>query len=443
MRSWVPRSLRARLLLVVVAAQVLALSLIGLLTFAVLDRSLDREATQLAEQRAQSELSYVTIGPDGVVVRPRTPRSETVATWVFQGSVAVRLPDVTRPQFHVDAQRLATSGDEVLDVDDPPVRFVALPIVEDGDRIGTVVAAVSLIPYNESRRIALVALTLGAVVILLGVTALTWWSLRRAIAPVDRLTADAALWSETSPERRFAMGPPHDEITRLARTLDDLLDRIDASLRRERRLTAEISHELRTPVAGITAEAELALRKERSGPEYREALERTADQARRMEATIETLLASARASSPTRATSRVGEAIDEVVEETAPLASASEVEITRGGAELLRIGVERNIAARVLGPIVDNAIRYADHTVEIAASRVDGTVVVTVVDDGPGVAPEELEAIFEPAVRGTNAVDGGTGLGLPLARRLARTAGGDVVAAPGPGGRFEARFPTA
>lgn len=429
--------------MVVVAAQVLALALIGVLTFTVLDRALDREATRLARQRAQTELSYVEIGPSGVVVRPRTPRSENVATWVYQGTEVVRRPDVTRPQLHVDAQRLAASGAEVLTLRDPPVRFVAVPIVEDGDEIGTVVAAVSLIPYDESRRIALVVLTVGAAVILLGVTALTWWSLRRAIAPVDRLTADAALWSETSPDRRFGMGPPHDEITRLARTLDDLLDRIDASLRRERRLTAEISHELRTPVTGIAAEAELALRRERSPEEYREALERTGEQARRMEATIETLLASARASSPTRATSRVNDAIDEVLEETAHLATASEVEVKRRCAGEMRIGVERNVAARVLGPIVDNAIRYADGTVEIAASRVLGSVVVTVVDDGPGVAEEEIEAIFEPAVRGSNAIDGGTGLGLPLARRLARTVGGDVVAAPGPGGRFEARFPTA
>jgi len=86
------------------------------------------------------------------------------------------------------------------------------------------------------------------------------------------MTEQAAAWSERDLDRRFHLGEPHDEVTRLGATLDGLLDRISASLRRERRFSAELSHELRTPLANLTAEAELALRRDREAAEYRQAL---------------------------------------------------------------------------------------------------------------------------------------------------------------------------
>src|SRR5437763_1333463 len=111
----------------------------------------------------------------------------------------------------------------------------------------------------------------GLVLIL--VLVIARWLLGASLRPVVRMTRQAAEWSEHDLDHRFALGPPHDELTELSATLDGLLDRLAASLRHERRFSAELSHELRTPLTRVLAESELALRREREPHEYRQALE--------------------------------------------------------------------------------------------------------------------------------------------------------------------------
>src|SRR5204862_8076991 len=117
------------------------------------------------------------------------------------------------------------------------------------------------------------------------------WLLRSALEPVAEMTAQAEAWSEQDLDRRFAKGDPYDDLSRLAFTLDRLLDRIAASLRHERRFSAELLHELRTPLAKVTAEAELALRRTREPDEYRRALEVLLTKARQIDRIDEPLFA--------------------------------------------------------------------------------------------------------------------------------------------------------
>jgi signal transduction histidine kinase len=138
----------------------------------------------------------------------------------------------------------------------------------------------------------------------------------------------------------------------------------------------------------------------------------------------------------------------------AALAAREHVEVTlvAPGAPL-RVGASADLAERALAPVIENAIRYGRSTVTVSLARNgDGSVRFDVRDDGPGVAPDERERIFEPAVRGeAAAVRGeaaadarGAGLGLALARRLARVAGGEVEAVEdgaGTGGCFSVRLP--
>ena len=163
-----------------------------------------------------------------------------------------------------------------------------------GRRVGTVVAGVSLAPYEQTRRLALIAsLVLGALVLVV-VALAARWLLGASLRPVARMTRQAAAWSEHDLDRRFALGEPHDELTELAATLDGLLDRLAASLRREQRFSAELSHELRTPLARVMAESELALRRERTTSEYRRALEQINRNAAQLTRTVDALVAAAR-----------------------------------------------------------------------------------------------------------------------------------------------------
>jgi signal transduction histidine kinase len=106
----------------------------------------------------------------------------------------------------------------------------------------------------------------------------------------------------------------------------------------------------------------------------------------------------------------------------------------------MRVGVEPEFGERILQPLLDNACRFGTHTVDISIERADGNVRYIIADDGPGVDEADRERIFEPGVRGPNG--DGAGLGLALARRLARSVSGDITAlAEGGGGRFVVTLP--
>jgi signal transduction histidine kinase len=292
-----------------------------------------------------------------------------------------------------------------------------------------------------------VAALLFAVGLLGAVFVATRWILGKALLPVSRMTEDAAAWSEHDVDRRFELGDPYDELTRLAATLDALLDRLAASVRHEQRLTAELSHELRTPLARISAEAQLALSRPRTGDDYRAGMESIGRSADQMTRTIDALMAAARQEARVeRTSSDAREAVELAVEAARPAADARGIELV---VELppapLAVALGADLLERIVQPVLDNAVRYGTDVVAVGLARNGAAAVVTVRDDGPGVSHDERDAIFEPGTRGAAGRSGrGAGLGLPLARRLARTAGGDVVLAEAAGGAsFAVRVPLA
>jgi signal transduction histidine kinase len=154
--------------------------------------------------------------------------------------------------------------------------------------------ALSVEPYEQTRKVALVSsLVFGLVVLVLGGLSARWL-VGASLRQVTRMTRQAAAWSERDLDHRFGLGEAHDEITELAASLDALLDRLAASLRREQRFSAELSHELRTPLARVIVETELALRREREPEEYRRALEKIRNNAEQLTRIIDALVAAAR-----------------------------------------------------------------------------------------------------------------------------------------------------
>ncbi len=367
--------------------------------------------------------------------------------WVFRGSEPVEAPPA-HPRTLAAARSFVTQPAGFLEVPKTDERLYGVPILDGTKRVGTLVAGISLAPYEETRHEALVASLAMALVLLAVVGLAAWWLLRSALRPVALMTEQAAAWSETDLDRRFLVGEPHDELTRLAATLDALLDRIAASLRHERLLSAELSHELRTPLAKLAAEAELALRRDRTADEYRDALRAVLANAAQLSGIVEALLAAAQQEAG--ANPGVSSAASVVLAAAAgcsQLAAERHVELEVDEPnEALRVGVEQGLAERILHPVVENACLYGRSAVRVSVARSDGAVLFTVDDDGPGIVPSERETIFEPAVRGGAGRNGtaGAGLGLALARRLARAASGDVIAhSTGGGGRFVIRLPAA
>jgi signal transduction histidine kinase len=225
-----------------------------------------------------------------------------------------------------------------------------------------------------------------------------------------------------------------------------LLDRLAASLRHERRFSAEMSHELRTPLAKLMAEAELALRRERSESDYRESLQAVLANAQQIERIVETLVAAAQHDAQPQGVANALDIAEAVVAAHSHDASTRGVDLELvDSPERVRVGVDQDLAERILHPVVENALRYGRGKVQVRVTRNGSAVLFAVDDDGPGVLAEEYESIFEPAVRGSagRSSYSGAGLGLALARRLARAVSGDVEARPGASGHFVVRLPAA
>jgi signal transduction histidine kinase len=187
------------------------------------------------------------------------------------------------------------------------------------------------------------------------------------------------------------------------------------------------------------------LRRERAPEEYRTALEAIDRNIDEMTGTVDALMAAARHEAGlTRDTSDVASAVRATVAATPP---SPRVPVRVHVPERpLQVSADHDLLVRMVQPLVDNARRYGRSAVDVSVAQVGSSAEIEVADDGPGVTAEELERIFEPGMRGSagRTADGGAGLGLALARRLARSVGGDITAgADVPGGRFTLRLPLA
>jgi signal transduction histidine kinase len=444
-----PLGIRRRLLLVIVAVVTGAVAAM-LAGFNILfANSLDQYARNLLRSRAAQQRALLR-ADHGRLTLLEAPEGAgpDANVWIFTNGKALERPR-GGSRVNAAAARLDGGPRRFVDVPGSETRLYAAPVVVAGRRVGTIVVAGSLAPNEHTEHVALVgSLIFGGVVLLL-VAVGSRWLLASALYPVRNLTRQAATWSERDLEQRFGIHDPYDELTELAATLDGLLDRLAASLRHEQRFSAELSHELRTPIARVLAESELALRRELPPGEYRAALEIVHRNAQQLAKIVDTLVAAARhEAGSARGTADAYAVAADVSESCASLVSDTNVELE---IEMpnppVRLGIDADLAERILQPVLENACRYGSAHVHVSIERQDSTIRYVVADDGPGVSPEEQESIFEPGVRGrVGEADGpdGAGLGLALARRLARSTTGDVEAlADVRGGRFLVRLPAA
>ena len=394
------------------------------------------ESTSELRARADAQLAALDVTPERVRVR-ESPNDATLdrRSWVLDGDRVLERPAGVPEQLGREAVALGRLR-RTAERDGPgDVRLRAQPAVAEGSRrpTGAVVVLLSVAPFERLEQEVLIGSMLIALLVLVAGGVAIRSAVDGALRPVAQMTSSAQDWGAHDLERRFALGPPRDELTGLAATLDGLLARIAASRRHEQRFASEVAHELRTPLAGLRGRAELALGAE--GPdaarEREAALHVVVAAAGKLDATIDTLLRIARRELDPSAgsvdlTALVSE-LEGVEVEAAPGLPAAE-----GEAEVVR---------RALAPLVDNARRHARGRVVLEMTAIDGRVCIAVRDDGPGLDPALGERAFDPGARGAGAGSDGAGLGLALARRLARSCGGDVVAGPGPGGCFVLELP--
>ena len=235
-----------------------------------------------------------------------------------------------------------------------------------------------------------------------------------------------------SPER-VTLPPADDEIRRLGSTLNDLLERLELSVQRERRFAADASHELRTPLALLRTELELALRRPRSVDDLVAAIRSAAAETDRVAELAEGLLVLARADSANLALARrpvpSGQLLVDVAERYCRRAAEQHRRIVVEDAFEGVVTVDAPRLEQALDNLAENALRYGRGDITLRAQRSEAALELRVADRGRGFAPEFLPRAFDRFSRPDDARSGdGSGLGLSIVQAIAHAHGGAVTA---------------
>lgn len=282
-----------------------------------------------------------------------------------------------------------------------------------------------------------------AVPIAMLLTALATWLLAgRALRPVRAITQQTGRIRSGTLHERVPVPASHDEIAALAGEMNDMLDRLYSDDRRRRQFVADASHELRSPIASIHTQAEVALA-HASGDDARDLAAGVLAEAERLGTIVDDLLALAR-HDETLAPPGVVLDLDDIVITAAARARRVPVDTSRVSGGQVRGRPDE--LARAVTHLLDNAARHATSTVRVSLVTNDDRVDLTVDDDGPGIATDERDRIFERFVRLDEARvrdDGGAGLGLAVVSAVVTAAGGSIGVADSDlgGARFVASFP--
>ena len=427
-------SLRRQLVVRSAAVTAVAAVLLALLVQLVLAQTSTDTVNRVLADRCDTVVASVRGASTGsTIVVPDAGLVAGVAVYDDSGVlVAGSAPDAIADVYEELGRTSApTVTREIYDTD--WVR--AQPFVLDSGTRGVVVVTERLRPYEEAEQYALIISVVTGLLAVIASAMLAAWVSRRALQPVVRMAHTASEWSERDLGHRFDLGAPTNELTALAGTLDGLLDKVSAAIRSEQRLTSELAHELRTPLTAVQGTAGLMLLRPDLPEVLREDVEQILVGTHRMAETITGLLELARSTSSLAAASVAH--LHAVVERVTEHHPAVVVDVSDA-----LVAMPENLAVRAIGPVVDNAVRLARRvTITMGPAR-PGFIAVAVEDDGPGVAPDDAERIFDAGH--TSGLHAGSGLGLPLARRIARSTGGDVRLEPRDvGSRFVIELPRA
>lgn len=433
--------IRVRLTLAFALAMALVLAATGAFLYFRLGSSLDEaideglqaRATEVAPQVARGETARAGGDPD----------ERFVQVLDLSGGVVDGTTRIDEPLLESDALVSASRSarwfvlDDVSGIDGR-VRVLARPIETDSGTLVLLVGS-SLEDRDDAVQGLLKLLLVVGPAALLLASLLGYGLATLALRPVESMRAEAAAISATEPGRRLPLPQARDEISRLGQTLNRMLDRLETALERERGFVADASHELRTPIALLKTELELALRRPRSEAELDDALRSAAAEADRLAQLADDLLLLARSDEGKLALVvapvSAHELLSSVATRFARRADDANRIIEVAPTATLELAGDTPRLEQALGNLVENALVHARRAVLLSAERRNGRIELRVSDDGHGFPPDFLEHAFDRFSRPDDARSGGgTGLGLAIAAAIAKAHGGSARAANREGG---------
>jgi signal transduction histidine kinase len=309
-----------------------------------------------------------------------------------------------------------------------PLRVITRQAGPPGDPV-TVIAAASFGSVTDSLRIVQVALLIGVPLLLALVVGTAWATAGSTLRPVGALRQGAEEITGTGATRRLPLPTAQDEIRRLAETLNRMLDRLEQAGGRQRAFVADAAHELRSPLAGMRAQLEVAL--QHPDPASWQAVAGgVLEDTLRLGRMVEDLLVLARLDDGRGARPAAVVDLGEVAGQVVGRQPEARVELRLDVSGDAQVRGDAVALDRVVQNLLDNALRHAASRVEVSVRREAALVVLVVRDDGPGIPVADRQRVFERYARLDDARSrdaGGTGLGLAIVREIVRAHQGEVT----------------
>jgi signal transduction histidine kinase len=445
MRDWLRHTFGSVRFRVTVAAALVfgvAFGVASLVLVRTVETRLEDRAENDGRLALETAVAQIRAGedPSNVIVATRTP----VFTWVISSdgqllSGSAFIP----PGFSLTST--SRSGRQMASPLGDLVVFTQRVTGRDGPV--TVAVASSLDSAQRSAETLGRGLWWLTAFLTLAVGVLAWVIAGRALRPVEAIRSEVLAISGTTMYRRVPIPAGRDEVRRLAETMNEMLDRLEQASARQREFVSDASHELRSPVAAMRTDLEVALRDPASA-DWPALAQRLLAENARLSALVDDLLELARLEEGQSDKSRGPVDVDELVltdveHRTGPVRFDT-VAVSGGRAE----GSARQLA-QVVRNLLDNAAHHASRLVKVGVTTEGDEVVLTVADDGPGIAEADRDRVFDrftrlDAARARDA--GGSGLGLAVVKRIVLAHGGTIIVENGrdPGGaRFVVRLPRA
>jgi signal transduction histidine kinase len=438
---------RVTALAVVAVAVVLLATGMGLVT--AQRRLLTDNVEELIRQRADDLAALVSSGQlpatlthtEGTLEQVVTPDGKVLAASPNLGAT----PPLGPPPPGDGTETVGT----VEHLPSDAARFLLLTRRVQG-RQGPVVlhVASALDDVEESANVLTATLTIAIPAVTVILAVLIWRLVGRTLRPVEAIRAEVAHMSGTDLGRRVPQPDGDDEIARLARTMNAMLDRVEDANNRHQRFVADASHELRTPLARIRSELEVDL----AHPDTADRADTQRgmlEEAIGLQRLVEDLLHLARSDAGAHPARREAVDLDDIVfRDVTRLRADGRVTVDVAAVSGAQVLGDPDQLARVVRNLTDNAARHARTTVTITLTEHEETAVLSVADDGPGIPADQRQQVFERFVRlddARTAATGGAGLGLAITRDIVQRHHGTIVVDPShhPGSRLVVTLPIA
>jgi len=314
---------------------------------------------------------------------------------------------------------------------EPPLRIYTALVTDSGHPVAIVQVAQPTAPVQDTLDTLLAILLVAAPLLVIAAGLGGYLLAAKALQPVDAMTQMARRISAEDLTARLDLPQTEDEVGRLAATLDSMLERLEASFRRERQFTSNASHELRTPLAAMQTIIGVTRQKRRTPPEYEQALDDLTEETNRLRGLVEALLRLAR--SDTEVLDRteridITTLLEDIVESMRPMAEGKNLQLSSMLEKDMSLFGQQDELIRLFVNLLDNAIKYTPSgTIEVRATKEDGLLRIDVEDTGIGIPAEDLQHVFERFYRvGPSRSTEGSGLGLALAQQIVEAYGGTI-----------------